>query len=62
MARPSLHLSKCHIVGNHVSRLIIIMICNTDPRLYDQPIQCSLVYAQGGRGCSDIFIKTSQKF
>ena len=21
-ARPSLHMSKCHIVGNHMSRLI----------------------------------------
>ena len=27
-ARLSLHLSKCHIVGNHMSRLII---CDLDP-------------------------------
>ena len=23
-ARPSLHLSKCHIVGNHIRRLILL--------------------------------------
>ena len=26
-ARPSLHLSKCHIVGNHKQRLILYHIC-----------------------------------
>ena len=31
-ARPSLHLSKYHIVGNHMSRLVND-ICNTYDRL-----------------------------
>ena len=26
-ARPSLHLSKCHIVGNHMSRLNNVLRC-----------------------------------
>ena len=28
-AHLSLHLSKCHIVGNHMSRLKVILTCAT---------------------------------
>ena len=27
MVRLSLHLSKCHIVGNHMSQLICFLVC-----------------------------------
>ena len=32
MARLSLHLSKCHMVGNHISRLIftLVNVCYND--------------------------------
>ena len=41
-ARLSPHLSKCHVVGNHMSRLIVIIEMHFGPSLYQSKLtlQC----------------------
>ena len=34
MARLSLHLSKCHIVGNHMARLILPQCSSSSPNIH----------------------------
>ena len=50
-AHLSLHLSKCHIVGNHVSRLIFDILHSPNGLLSRRQTFANIIFLQfGGKG------------
>ena len=57
-ARLSLHMSKCHIVGNHMSRLICLAVFNFKCRDQCEVYQTVLIidrFCVGFLFCNEVF-------